>query len=64
MLYFHKALFTLLWEESSRFLAKPLRLGWGSEDNLFFESPCLLFKDGERQAVLFRNLVALQGDET
>lgn len=32
MLYFYKALFTLLWEGCSRFLAKPLRLGWGSED--------------------------------
>lgn len=33
MLYFYKALFTILWEGCSRFLAKPLRLGWGSEDN-------------------------------
>ena len=41
MLYFYKALFTLLWEGCWRFLAKPLRLGWGSGDD---QSQALLLK--------------------
>lgn len=67
MLYFYKALFTLLWEGYSRFLAKPLRLGWGSKDN---QPQPLLLKSlstsqrGGKTGSPVQDLGALQGDET
>lgn len=60
MLYFYKALFTLLWEGCSGFSAKPLRLGWGSEDNqpqfLLLKS-LSSFQKGKRQGAFLRTQI-------